>query len=245
MSGPHGPLILLIETATDRCSVALVSGQSVLEEIHAEAPREHAAQLAVIIDVLLSKYDSRREQLKAVAVSCGPGSYTGLRIGVSTAKGICFALGIPLIGIDTTLAMANAYRKGAAGLNPDCNLLPVIDARRMEVYGAVYDTQLRVVDSLRAEVLHPLSFIGSNDAHVVVFGDAAAKCLDVYSGNPRVTVDTEFEMNALGLHELACLRFAEQKFEDLISFEPRYLKEFVTKRKGGVIETASSNPQPE
>jgi tRNA threonylcarbamoyladenosine biosynthesis protein TsaB len=245
MSGQQGPLILLIETATDRCSVALVNGQSVLEVIHAEAPREHAAQLAVIIDELLNKYDSRREQLKAVAVSSGPGSYTGLRIGVSTAKGICYALGIPLIGIDTTLAMANAYLKGAAGLGQEFNLLPVIDARRMEVYGAVYDARLCVVEPLRAEVLHPLSFIESNDTPVVVFGDAAAKCLEVYAGNPCVTVNTDFEMNALGLHEFACARFADQKFEDLISFEPRYLKEFVTKRKGGVIETAGSNPQPE
>ncbi|MFM9056059.1 MAG: tRNA (adenosine(37)-N6)-threonylcarbamoyltransferase complex dimerization subunit type 1 TsaB [Bacteroidota bacterium] len=245
MSGQQGPLILLIETATDRCSVALVNGLAVLEEIHAEEPRVHAAQLAVIIDGLLNKYDSRREQLKAVAVSSGPGSYTGLRIGVSTAKGICYALGIPLIGIDTTLAMANAYRKSNTGFDSSCNLLPVIDARRMEVYGALYDSQLHVVESLRAEVLHLQSFIASTEATVCVFGDAAAKCLEVYSGNPRVKVDTAFEMSALGLHELAWERFTAGRFEDLVTFEPRYLKEFVTKRKGGVIEIASNNAPSE
>lgn len=139
--------------------------------------------------------------------------------------------------------MANAYRMRNPELDSTCKLLPVIDARRMEVYGAVYDLNLQAVESLRAEVVHPNSFIGSSDTHVIVFGDAATKCIEVYAGNPNVQVDTSFEMTALGLHEIAMKRLADQNIDDLVSFEPRYLKEFVTKRKGGVIESAGDiNP---
>lgn len=228
------PTILLIETATDRCSVALVRGIDVLAVSHAEQSRQHASQLTVLIDGLLKKHGGPTI-LNAVAVSEGPGSYTGLRIGTSTAKGMCFALEIPLVAVDTTLAMASAYiQSESIGVAGTC-YLPVIDARRMEVYGAVYNAQLTIVDSLRAEVLHARSFMDNIQGKLVVFGDAAEKCREVYFDNPQVQIDTSFEMTALGLHRPALERFRAGQFEDLVTFEPRYLKEFITKSKGGVV----------
>jgi len=149
-------MILHIETATDICSVVLADNGVVIAEKSSEPIRDHASSLAVFIDEILKESNIKPTALKAIAVSKGPGSYTGLRIGVSTAKGLCYALNIPLIAIATTQSMANQYY--LQNKNYNGYVVPLLDARRMEVYGAVYNQQLQEVHPIVAEILHNESF---------------------------------------------------------------------------------------
>lgn len=220
-------MLLLLETATATCSVALARGGDVLAVRESSEGRDHARLLAVFIQECLDEAGVKAAQLDAVAVSRGPGSYTGLRIGVATAKGICFALDIPLLAVDTTMSAASRYVDTHPGLEPRTVLVPVIDARRMEVYGAALNTDLHYIEPVRAEVLHPDSFINDGSRPHVIFGDAAGKCVEVFRENSRVQVDTGFNLSACGLLKPASLRYARKQFEDLAYFEPFYLKEFI------------------
>ncbi|MBL0096749.1 MAG: tRNA (adenosine(37)-N6)-threonylcarbamoyltransferase complex dimerization subunit type 1 TsaB [Bacteroidetes bacterium] len=228
------PLLLLLETATGVCSVALSEGERLLTIRTSKEEREHASMLAVYIQEVMTEVGRQLSEIDAVVVSKGPGSYTGLRIGIATAKGICFTLNKPLIAIDTPLAMASAYwheRKNE--LPAEAVLVPVIDARRMEVYGAALDMQLEYIEGIRAEVLTPDSFIREKLGPHFVFGDAAAKCVEVFKSESFVKVDTTYNLSALGLLYPGLLAFSQQKFEDIAYFEPHYLKEFVAKVKQG------------
>jgi len=219
-------MILHIETATDICSVVLADNGVVIAEKTSEPIRDHASSLAVFIDEILKESNIKPSALKAIAVSKGPGSYTGLRIGVSTAKGLCYALNIPLIAIATTHSMAQEFYLN----NPDYNgyVVPLLDARRMEVYGAVYNQQLQEVHPIVAEILHNESFSFQSETNYKLIGSGAAKSISFFKSMPNVTIDEQFSVSANGLVALAFKAYQESAFEDVAYFEPFYLKDFVS-----------------
>ena len=226
------PLLLLLETATAVCSVAVCRGTEILALQTSKMEREHASMLTVYIREVMALAGCNLRDLDAVVVSKGPGSYTGLRIGVAAAKGICFTLNKPLIAVDTHLAMAAQYNlEYGADLNVDDVLVPVIDARRMEVYGAALNRQLDYRVPVCAEVLHPGSFITDLSSRHVFFGDGAAKCTEIFSGNPLVRIDKHFNLSASGLLLPGNTAWLKREFADTAYFEPYYLKEFVAKLK--------------
>lgn len=228
----ENPLLLLLETATAVCSVVLVEGQKVLSLRNNATEREHASMLTVYIQQVMDEAGKSLSELDAIVISKGPGSYTGLRIGVATAKGICFSLDKPLIAIDTPLAMAYEYVHQHKDRLPESYfLVPVIDARRMEVYGATINHEMLYAEPIRAEILHPNSFLGVQNSNYYVFGDAAHKCMEVYESQTLVKVDTDYKLSALGLLYPGLKAWQEQSFENISVFEPYYLKEFVAKVK--------------
>lgn len=236
MTNPSFPNLLLIETATETCSVAVSRGGQIIGSHQSSEGREHASKLAVFVQDALKDSGMAAKELDAIVVSKGPGSYTGLRIGIATAKGLCFALDKPLISVDTLLAMAFYYvQRKPQNISTDTVLVPVIDARRMEVYGAAYYSNLAVLETVRAEVLHPRSFLADRDCRHIFFGDAATKCQAVFSGSPNVLVDIDNSISAEGLLLPALEKYKLKQFEDVACFEPYYLKEFIVKGKGGVV----------
>ncbi|MDR0977226.1 MAG: tRNA (adenosine(37)-N6)-threonylcarbamoyltransferase complex dimerization subunit type 1 TsaB [Prevotellaceae bacterium] len=219
--------ILSIETSTSACSVALSEeGQNVFTKEELQGP-SHAARLGVFVDEALSFADSHAMPVDAVTVSCGPGSYTGLRIGVSMAKGVCYGRGIPLIGVPTLKVLAVPVLLYGDELPDDALLCPMIDARRMEVYAAVYDRALRTVRDTAADVVDEHSYEAYLNEHpVYFFGDGAAKCKEqIVHPNARF-VDGIVPLAKMML-PLAEKALADEKFEDVAYFEPFYLKEFV------------------
>lgn len=230
-------LILCIETGTDVCSVALSKdGRPV--SLREETGREHARNVAVFTEELFRETDLDMRDLDAVAVGKGPGSYTGLRIGTSFAKGLCYALGIPLVAVDSLEAMAViACENHEAGLFraeswENALLCPMIDARRMEVYAAVYDTSLRSVSPVTAEVVTGESFADfiRPDREFFIFGNGAAKTTGTLPAEGVRLIDVQ--PSARGLCRPAEEQFAAGQTVDTAYFEPAYLKDFVvTKSK--------------
>jgi len=220
--------ILQIETATTSCSVALARDGQVLGLKEIDQRNIHAEVITLYIDGLLKYAGIGYDALDAVAVSCGPGSYTGLRIGVSTAKGLCFALDKPLISVDTLAAMA----KGIADAEGDMLLCPMIDARRMEVFTAIFDQQGDVVKPTSAEIIDGESFAGllANNK-ILFFGDGADKCRLALSGNPNANFRTGFANSAAHLTAIAAEKYLAQDFVDVAYFEPYYLKDFIAGKK--------------
>lgn len=226
-------LILCIETGTDVCSAALSRNGELLALRESNGGQDHARKLALYIDELLKANDYEPKDLDAVAVGKGPGSYTGLRIGASTAKGICYALGIPLIGVGSLEALANvAAEDHEAGiLDTDgwetARLCPMIDARRMEVYAQVFDSSIAPLSEPDAHIIEPESFaefIGDG-GEFVIFGNGAAKCLETM---PKQNVRfADVAPSARGLVKPAYEAFRTNRFEDTAYFEPFYLKDFV------------------
>lgn len=219
--------ILHIETSTDVCSVALSQdGACLFEQEDAEGPR-HAAVLAGYVREALSFADSHAIPLDAVAVSMGPGSYTGLRIGVSTAKGVCYGRGVRLIGLSTLQVMATPVLLGHDDLPDDALLCPMIDARRMEVYCAVYDRALREVRPTAAEVIDEHSFADLlAERPVYFFGNGAGKCREVLR-HPSARFIDGIHPSARHMLPLAERAVALRRYEDVAYFEPFYLKAFV------------------
>ncbi len=221
-------LILSIETATLVCSVALVKDGKVLAVKETSKKNSHSEVITVFIDELLKESNLDYTDLNAVAVSKGPGSYTGLRIGVSTAKGLCFALDIPLISVNTLQSMSGGMSKD---YNKKSNLptlfCPMIDARRMEVYCAIFDNNNREVRKTKAEIIEEGSFAEYlKNNKVVFFGDGASKCKNVISHPNAVFVD-DIHPSAANMAEIVNQKFQENQFEDVAYFEPFYLKEFI------------------
>lgn len=219
--------ILHIETSTKVCSVALSEdGQNVFENTDFEGP-SHAVSLGVFVDEALSFADSHALPVDAVAVSCGPGSYTGLRIGVSMAKGICYGRGLKLIGIPTLELLCVPVLLYHDELPENALLVPMIDARRMEVYSAVYDRALRAVRPIGADIVDADTYLEYLDkGPVYFFGDGAAKCQDVIR-HPNAFFLPDIQPLARNMAPLAEKAIAQEKFEDVAYFEPFYLKEFV------------------
>jgi tRNA threonylcarbamoyladenosine biosynthesis protein TsaB len=224
--------ILLIETSSKNCSVGLsVDGQLVHHQEMSADGYIHAEKLHSFIQEVLQDSGVTTQQLNAVAVSKGPGSYTGLRIGVSAAKGLCFALNIPLIALDTTWMLA-WYAKEQ---HPQAtHFLSMIDARRMEVYYALYDASLSMADGIKAQIVDDEFLSRFNMTATVLVGDGAEKCKSLITGDfimlpalPSVT------MMAAGATDF----YRNGKFEDTAYFEPFYLKDFIAgKPKKSMLE---------
>jgi tRNA threonylcarbamoyladenosine biosynthesis protein TsaB len=221
-------MILCIETATGICSAALCDEQSVISVLDAPPGMSHAARLTVIIRKLLAEASINARDLDAVAVSKGPGSYTGLRIGVSVAKGITYGAGIPLIGINTLLAMCHGYLiKNPLPATSDVLLCPMIDARRMEVYNALLRPDGTFVRETSADIINESSYkevLAKN--RIVFFGNGAEKCKDAIR-HPNAIFYDDFTLSASYLHIPAVNAVRNGQFEDVAYFEPYYLKEFI------------------
>ena len=218
--------ILNIETSTDVCSVSVSQdGACIFSQEDHEGPN-HAVKLGTFVDKALSFADSHAIPLDAVAVSCGPGSYTGLRIGASMAKGICFGQDLKLIAVPTLELMAvpvllrEEVEEGAL-------LCPMIDARRMEVYSAVYDRALHEVRGIQADVVDAETYREYLDRGLVYFfGNGAEKCMEVIN-HPNARLIKGVEPLAKWMFPIAERRIAQEKYEDVAYFVPFYLKDFV------------------
>lgn len=230
--------ILCIETGTDVCSVGLVRDGGVVALRENGGDRDHARHVAVYAREVLMETGLAASELDAVAVSKGPGSYTGLRIGVSFAKGLCYGLRVPLIGVGSleslvSLAIDNF---GAEAISSTCMasrqrtlFIPMIDARRMEIYARVFDASGRALSEVEAVVVDENSFADfrrdneGRDRQVFIFGDGAAKCRRALPWADYIDVGA----SARGMARLATQAFEARRFEDVAYFEPFYLKDFV------------------
>ncbi|MBQ5717934.1 MAG: tRNA (adenosine(37)-N6)-threonylcarbamoyltransferase complex dimerization subunit type 1 TsaB [Alistipes sp.] len=224
-------LILLIETGTDICSVGIARDGELLSLRESDRGRDHARQVAAFVDEALEEMGLQPEALDAVAVGKGPGSYTGLRIGVSFAKGLCYGIGRPLIAIGSLDALTEVAREDyEAGIVDverwdEATLCPMVDARRMEVYTQLFNAAGEAVSEVEAKIIDEQSFLNERTSGrpFVIFGNGAAKCSEVLQGATLIDVAP----SARGLARLAEEAFVAQKFEDIAYFEPFYLKDFV------------------
>ena len=220
---------LLIETATQICSVVLASDGRILARRDSDVPNAHSTRLSVFIQEVLDECHLAPRDLGAVCVSAGPGSYTGLRIGVSSAKGFCYALGIPLVSVPTLLSMAALYYRQ----HPEYKGLvcPMIDARRMECYTMMVDANLNILRDTAADVINEGIFDEWMDRGEVTFiGDGADKTRPVLGTHANARFDDSFHLSAEGMVDIATQRLADGKVEDVAYFEPFYLKDFVAKK---------------
>ena len=224
-------LILCIETGTDICSVGIARDGELISLRESDEGRDHARQVGVFVDELLDEMGLQPEDLDAVAVGKGPGSYTGLRIGVSFAKGLCYGIQKPLIAIGSLNALTEVAREDyEAGILDvdgwdDAVLCPMVDARRMEVYTQRFDAEGKALSEVSAEIIDGESFAAErvSERPCVIFGNGAKKCEEVLSGAQWVAVAP----SARGLVRLAEEAFEAGQFEDIAYFEPFYLKDFV------------------
>lgn len=225
-------MLLCIETSTEICSVAVVSETKVLSLCENNEGNAHASRLTLLIEEALKEAGTTLDELDGIAVSKGPGSYTGLRVGVSTAKGLCYALGKPLIAVDTLAALTSVLldpdRSGTPEYSfPGSRFVPMIDARRMEVYCGVYDRAVTQLSPTEAKIIDTHSFEHElSDGPVYFFGNGASKCKQVLTHPNAVFVD-HITCSASGMHRSAVAAFERKSFEDVAYFEPFYLKDFV------------------
>ena len=209
------------------CSVALASDGELLALKELNERNIHASQITLYIDEVLKSAGKDYHELDAIAVSKGPGSYTGLRIGVSTAKGLCYGLDIPLLSVDTLEAMAEGFLQHNLHLNPNTLLCPMIDARRMEVYTAIFDTKLQPLQTVGAKVLDNQTFESYLSRYpMMFFGDGAEKSRSLYTEFPNYKF-VEFENSAAHLSSIALRKLLNGETEDMAYFEPFYLKDFI------------------
>lgn len=214
--------ILNIETATKNCSVSVAKdGQTIALREISELGYSHAEKLHVFIAEALQAAGISANELSAVAVSRGPGSYTGLRIGVSAAKGLCFALDIPLIAVDTLQSLAAQLHVS------DGVIIPLLDARRMEVYSAVFDSDFTMIRDIKAEIIDSNSFSEIRRRKYFV-GDAVAKCKEILTSANTAFVDEIVFPSAQEMSAISYDHFLGNHFVDTAYFEPFYLKDFVT-----------------
>ncbi|ALL07508.1 tRNA threonylcarbamoyladenosine biosynthesis protein TsaB [Pedobacter sp. PACM 27299] len=217
--------ILQIETATQVCSAAISQDGKTIALKEEMASNIHAGSLTLFIQSVMDTAGLKFSELDAIAVSKGPGSYTGLRIGVSTAKGLCFALDKPLIAIDTLQMMAEGFLKAEPA--HEGLICAMIDARRMEVFTAVFDAQLDYVSPVEAKIIDEQSFESLLTANPVTFiGDGAAKCAVTLTHENAHFSITNYN-SAGNMSQLAMQAYTQGKFEDVAYFEPFYLKDFV------------------
>ena len=229
-------LILCIETGTDICSVGLVNNGELISLRESDSGRDHAKKVALFVDELLTENNIDPVQIDAVAVGEGPGSYTGLRIGVSFAKGLCYGTGKPLIAISSLAALTAVacedYKAGIIDIEnwDKAHLCPMIDARRMEVYTQVFDSAANALSGVTAEIIdeNSLAEYRTDDAPLIIFGSGAAKCEQVLGATL-----IEVTPSVRGMATLAEQKYAAADFADVAYFEPYYLKDFVvtTSRK--------------
>lgn len=229
-------VILNIETSTNVCSVALTAEGMIMHHREDFEGRNHAALLSGFIKECLDFLDEKELKLEAVAVSMGPGSYTGLRIGLSEAKGLAYALQLPLIGVSTLQLMATRVMFSILDIDPETIFVPMIDARRMEIYTAAYDFTL-------TELLAPCPLIIDGDSYtdliatgrpLLLFGNGSTKCADVIKA-PNVTFVEDVDPLAVDMIALAERSYGSRDFLDLAYSVPAYLKDFVATKSKKLI----------
>jgi tRNA threonylcarbamoyladenosine biosynthesis protein TsaB len=249
-------MILCLETSTAVCSVALVENGKVIALRESLDGQNHAEKITIFIDEVMKEANVSYRDLDAVATSMGPGSYTGLRIGVSTAKGLCYAMEKPLIAVDTLAAMAHGFKDYKTTRLQDYKevaetqrhrdaefkaqssefktqssesiLCPMIDARRMEVYSAFFNEKLERVSETSAIIIDENSFMEmKQNSHLYLFGDGADKLASLFENDDNITVVEKFHCSASYMAELADRAFKNKDFVDTAYFEPFYLKNFV------------------
>jgi tRNA threonylcarbamoyladenosine biosynthesis protein TsaB len=220
--------IVHIETATDVCSVALSENGAILTSKENYDGPNHNVLLAPYVDEMVSFADSHAIPIDAVAVSCGPGSYTGLRIGVSTAKGLCYGRNLKLVSVSTLQLLCVPLLLHDNDIPEDALLCPMLDARRMEVYSAIYDRSLHTVKDISADIIDECSYKEILDKQpVAFFGHGADKCKKAIKHPNAIFID-DIKPLAKNMLPLAERAFLQSKWEDVAYFEPFYLKEFVT-----------------
>lgn len=221
--------LLLLETSTSVCSVALAKDGEVLKEIHSEESNAHSSKLNVFIQDLFKYTGVKENELDAVCVSAGPGSYTGLRIGTSSAKGICYALGKPMLSVPTLMSMAKGYFQSHPEF--DGYVCPMIDARRMECYAAIYSRDLKEQKPTSADIVTTGCYDQwLNEKPVAFIGDGAMKTKEVLGVNPNAFHDDGFQCSASFMLPIALQKLAAGETEDVAYYEPFYLKDFVAKK---------------
>lgn len=224
------PNILHIETSGKACSVAISSNETVIAHRLIEEERSHASSLTIMIEEALSSCQLSPEKLDAVSVSEGPGSYTGLRIGISVAKGICYGANIPLIAVPTLqVILAHLkYESGEKHLLPEKAdlFVPMIDARRMEVYDCIFDAHGKIIREVKADIIDQTSFQEElKDHSMVFFGDGSNKCQDTITHENAIFVNGILP-DAKYMTQIALQKYNDKDFVDLAYYEPFYLKEF-------------------
>jgi tRNA threonylcarbamoyladenosine biosynthesis protein TsaB len=223
-------MVICLETATDICSVALCDSAGVKYLKESVDSKSHSSLLTVFIEEALRETGIRIKDLEAVAVSKGPGSYTGLRIGVSVAKGISYASSIPLISVDTTLSMfwGISVHKEAVLPSEECLYCPMIDARRQEVYFALYDKNGSIVKPVAAEIINSTTFTDIPISRkIILFGDGAEKCKELIKRD-NVEFRDDFRVSAAHMLIPVMQALNNKRYEDIAYFEPFYLKDFIT-----------------
>ena len=218
-------LILNIETSETICSVALAKENKLIAIKESSEERSHAKLVTIFIEEIFNELEYSIQDLDAIAVAKGPGSYTGLRIGVSTAKGLCYGLDIPLISVGTLEALANATINTNRYNNH--KFCAMIDARRMEVYSAIYNADLSIVKDVSADILTPESYSSYLENSKIVFvGSGSAKFSEILN-NENAVFDDKIVPSAKNMIEISFKKYKNKEFEDVAYFEPYYLKDFI------------------
>lgn len=213
--------ILNIETATKNCSVSIAkNGETIVCKEIAEEGYSHAEKLHVFIEEIIAEAKISVQDLDAIAVSQGPGSYTGLRIGVSAAKGLCFALNIPLIAVDTLQTLASQAKVS------DGKIIPMLDARRMEVYSEIFNANLEIEREILAEVIDENSFAAFTET-IYFVGDCAEKCKQVLTKENFVFLEDIKYPSASAMSKISFDKYQKSDTVDVAYFEPYYLKDFL------------------
>lgn len=222
-------IILHIDTATTVCSVAVSENGEILCVREVNEPNVHASILTLLIERVLADAGYKLGDLCAISVNKGPGSYTGLRIGVAVAKGLCYALDLPLLAVDGLYAMALAFMARDPAVSSTTMYCPMIDARRMEVFTAFYDGGKREICAVHALIVDPETFDPYKGKYqkIVLFGPGADKLGKLFEGDETIEVCSGFENSAAYLVEEGHKKYDAGAFEDPVYFEPFYLKEFV------------------
>ncbi len=222
------PILLNIETSTRNCSVSVTRGDQLIAEKSVLSEKYlHSEILTNLISNLFNDIDLELNDLDAVSVGMGPGSYTGLRIGVSTAKGLCYALEIPLISVSSLKSMSLMISKRYNIYDLFC---PMIDARRMEVYSAFYNSENKIIRDVRADIITDGIYKIFLKQKVLFFGDGSLKCKEIINSENAYFLDNIFP-NSCSMIEISYSKYVNSQFEDLAYFEPFYLKDFVLGKK--------------
>jgi len=225
-------LLLSLEASTQVCSVALHKEGKLLAARETQTPRSAAAQVAVMIQEVIAQSKCKPADLNGVIVASGPGSYTGLRIAVATAKGLCYALNIPLISINTLQLLASQGKDGVTMEPPSLDLskvlfCPMLDARRMEVYCMLLDFNLQEIEPTQARIIDERSFAKHLEQKTIYFlGEGAQKCIGVID-HPNALFFPHFTPDAKRLGEMGYSKWKHSQFEEVVTFEPLYLKDFL------------------
>lgn len=220
-------LILNLETATTNCSVSIAKDGNILAIKEHDTPNySHSEQLHLFIVEIVKKAAVSLSEIDAIAISKGPGSYTGLRIGVSAAKGLCFSLDIPLISIATLKSMACQSKSRDVDF-----IIPVLDARRMEVYSHIFDTDLNTIRETKADIIDADSYAEyTQKGKVLLIGNGAEKCKEIFE-HSNFSYDTTVVPSASEMATLSYEKYTKDDFEDVAYFEPYYLKDFIALKK--------------